>query len=71
MRVTGKYSRDENFTHLYADGTIYTIARATGEWGCCRVGERTATGQLLTQADYDHFEAECTKTGTFELSEVD
>lgn len=70
MKITGKYNRDENFTRLYANGAIYTIARATGEWGCCRVGERIATGQQLTQADYDRREAECTEAGTFELPEV-
>lgn len=69
MKITGRYSIDEIFIYLYADGAIYRIARATGNWDCCRVGERIATGQLLTQADYDRLEAECTEAGIFELKE--
>lgn len=71
MTIRGKYERDDNFTTIYADNRIYTIARGTGDWGSVGVGERTATGQVLDQATYDKLVAECSKEGTFELSEED
>ena len=44
---------DDNFTTIICGGRIITIANATGDYGVLSVGERTATGHLLTQADYD------------------
>lgn len=67
MRITGKYERDENFTTVYTNNTVYTIARNTGKWGCVRVGERVAMGPVLDQATYDEWAARCEKEGTFEL----
>ena len=69
MIIRGRYEGDDNFTTIYADNRIYTIARNTGDWGSVGVGERTAMGQVLDQATYDKWEAECSKEGTFELSE--
>lgn len=69
MRITGKYERDYNFTTVYFDNAIYTIAKNTGDWACVKVGERTATGQILTQEAFDKWASECTEVGTFELSE--
>lgn len=69
MTITGMYKTDENFTTIYADNRIYTIARNTGDWGFVGVGERTAMGPVLDQATYDKWVAECSKEGTFELSE--
>ena len=67
MKITGKYTRDENFTTVYTDNTVYTIARNTGEWAAVAVGERTAMGQILDQDTYDEWVSECAKEGTFEL----
>lgn len=67
MKITGKYEKDDNFTTVYSNNTIYTIARSTGDWGCIKVGEITHTGHVLTQETYNEFEAKCQKEGIFEL----
>ena len=69
MKITGKYETNSNFTTVYCDNTIYTIARNTDNWGCVKVGERTAMGQILTQETFDKWASECIEVGTFELSE--
>lgn len=48
MTITGRTTADENFITVLTTDTIYTIARATGEWGCVKVGQQTATGHTLT-----------------------
>lgn len=63
--IKGKYEKDNNFTTIYCNNTIYTIAR-NGKWGCKKVGENTGFGKL-TQEIYDKWESECTKEGTFVL----
>ena len=68
-KITGKFEKDDNFTTVYCDDTIYTIAKNTGDWACVKVGERTATGQILTQEAFDKWASQCTEVGTFELSE--
>ena len=68
-KIKGKYETDQNFTTVYCDNTIYTIARNTGDWGCIKVGETTAMGQILTKEAYDKFASECGREGTFELYE--
>lgn len=45
-KIFGKYETDSNFTTVYCDNTIYTIARNTGDWGCVAVGQRTAMGRF-------------------------
>lgn len=32
MTITGAYKKDANFTTVYTEDTLYTIARNTGEW---------------------------------------
>ena len=68
-KIKGKYETDSNFTTVYCDNTVYTIARNTGEWSCIKVGETTAMGQILTQEAYDKWTSECEREGTFEISE--
>ena len=68
-KIKGKYETDQNFTTVYCDNTVYTIARNTGEWGCIKVGETTAMGQILTQEVYSKWASECEKDGIFELHE--
>lgn len=69
MKITGKYKKNDNFTIVYCDNTIYTIAINTGDWGSVAVGHKTAMGQILTQEAYDKWASECEKEGTFELPE--
>ena len=68
MTSKGKYEKNDNFTTVYSDNAIYTIARNTGEWGVLKVGEFGATGHQLTQEIYDKWEGKCTKEGTFSLN---
>ena len=67
-KIIGSYTEDENFTTVFANNTMYTIAKATGEWGSISVGNRTATGHILDQKTYDKWESECEYEGEFLLS---
>ena len=69
MTITGKYYADDNFIYLFNGNTMYTIARNTGDWGSVTVGGRTASGQKVTQADFDRWIANADSEGTFELAE--
>ena len=69
MKITSKYYADDNFTYLFKDKTMYTIARNTGGWGSVTVGGCTASGQKVTQADFDRWIANADREGTFELAE--
>lgn len=67
MRITGKYYTDANFVNICTeDGTLYTIARNTGDWGCRKIGEQTGFG-VFDQAAFNAELEQCTQTGTFEL----
>ena len=67
--ITGKYEQDENFTTVYADNCVYTIARKTGDYGFCHIGDRAFIGTVMTQKEYDEGVARCTREGTFELKD--
>lgn len=68
--IKGRYETDDNFTTIYADDNrLYTIARATGEWGSVGVGEMTGMARLLTQEYFDAGRAACTDSGTFVLED--
>ena len=63
MKIRGNYKQDKNFITMFSNNAVYTISRDTGKWGCVRVGERAACGQILDQATYDEWEAACEKVG--------
>ena len=69
MTIKGKYIQDQNFTTVYTEDTLYTLARNSSDWGCVKIGERTATGQILDRETFEKWKSKCTKEGTFELSE--
>lgn len=58
---------DENFFTVYSNNKIYTISKNTGTHSYVRVGDKTALGQVLTQAEYDRMAAQCTDEGQFEI----
>ena len=66
MRVTGGYEKDQNFTRVYSDNTVYEIARS-GEWSALKVGECDRQGNVLTLEQFKAWENACEKTGTFVL----
>ena len=67
MRINGSYKKENGFINVYSNNTVYTIATYDGNWSCCKVGERTAMGQVLTQEAYDRLEFECSNAREFEL----
>ena len=69
MKIKGKYKREMGFIYVYSNNTVYTISIYDGNWSCCKVGNRTAMGQILTQEAYDRWESECSKVGEFELKQ--
>lgn len=69
MKIKGKYKTDDNFISVYTENTLYTLAHNSSDWGCVKVGERSATGHILNRETFEKWKAECTKEGTFELSE--
>ena len=66
MTIRGKYESDANFTTVYSNNKVYTIA-GNGAWSSVAVGEMTASGKILTQETYDRWESGCTKEGEFDL----
>ena len=68
MLIKGRYEKDDNFTTVYSNNTVYTIARGTGDWGSVKVGETAYVGGVLTKERYNELEAQCVKEGTFELN---
>lgn len=70
MIIKGKYERDSNFVTIYGDDNrLYTIARATGEWGSVGVGEMTGMARLLTQEWFNEHRGACSKYGKFVLED--
>ena len=67
MRITGKYEFDANFITVYTEDTMYTIARNSGDGGYIKVGDKTASGLVITQELFDSWKEECQKEGTFEF----
>lgn len=68
MKITGKYTVDQNFITVFSDNKVYTIARNSGDWGCLAVNNNAYIGGKLTQETYDKWEAECDREGTFTLN---
>lgn len=68
MLIKGKYRKDDNFTEIYTEDTLYTIARNTGEWNSVKVGERMASGHILTKETFETWKSECEKESEFELA---
>ena len=69
MKITGKYTVDQNFITVFSDNKIYTIARNSGDWGSLAVGDYAHSGGKLTQEIYDKWLSECEKEGSFTLDD--
>ena len=67
MRIKGRYEKDQNFTRVYSNNTVYEIARYSGEWSALKVGECDRQGNVLTLEQFKAWENACEKTGTFVL----
>lgn len=71
-----RFRRNGGFVEVYTDNTMYTIggpcyhggdATRSHNWGCVKVGEKTAAGFVLDQATYDGWAAQCSRTWNFVL----
>ena len=67
MKITGYYTKGQNFIDIYTCDSIYTIARNTGDYSHRKVGDFLANGFLLTKEVLDELKSQCTKYGTFDL----
>lgn len=52
MKIFGKYYVDQNFITICSNGTIYTVARNSGQIGRISIGEYMFHGGKLTQEGY-------------------
>lgn len=69
MKITGRYTVDENFITVFTEDTMYTLCRRSTDWGKRKVGEWLACGGELTCELFDSLAARCSKVGTFTLEE--
>lgn len=67
MTIKGHFETDDNFSTVYSDGKIYTIAK-NGEWGFIPIGGRDIAGNVLTRTEYNKRLQACDRFGTFELN---
>lgn len=65
--ITGKYEVNDNFTYIYTKNAVYVIPHNANTCACIKVGERTATGAILTQEWLNNQKNECVNEGTFEI----
>lgn len=63
LRVTGACDIDSNFVYLYTPTHLFTVARATGEWGCRRAGDGR-----YTMVAHERYRSRCTENRTLTLS---
>lgn len=68
MIVTGRTYKDDNFVYLCTEDTLYTIARATGDWSSITVDPQNRKG-YLTREMFESYKANCNSEGTYELDE--
>ena len=67
MKIKGKYKTDQNFITICSAGTIYTIARNSGQVGSVAIGEYVFHGGKLTQKGYDQILSTCDQQGEFDV----
>ena len=58
MAITGKYILDSNFINIYTTDMLYTVPRnARQNWSYIKVGQRTASGQILDAETFEKWKA--------------
>ena len=68
--ITGKFKTDCNSITVYSDGYIYGLSRHSNDWGSNRIGGYAPGGKITVEL-YQQWENECTKIGTFVLTQSD
>ena len=69
MKVTGYYTKDDNFIYVYCgdNATIYHLPLNSRRYGVLKVGKAAANGWKVTQEYFDEQKNKCTNYGTFEI----
>lgn len=69
MKVTGYYTKDNNFIYVYCDDntTIYHLSLNSKRYGVLTVGKATANGWKVTQDYFNEQKSKYTDYGTFEI----
>lgn len=65
--ITGKFKTDCNTITVYSDGNIYGLSRYSSDWGSNCIGGYAPGGRITAEL-YQRWVNECTKTGTFILT---
>lgn len=67
MKIFGRYYVDQNFVTICSNGTIYTVARNSGQIGRVSIGEYMFNGRKLTQEGYDQIASKCNREKEFDF----
>ncbi len=71
MKITGKYTQDDDFVSIFSDDTMYTIDKGTLELETYCIGDTLPSGDTLTQDLFDARKSQCTNEGDFVLQDDD
>lgn len=69
MTIIVAYIKDIDVTTLFTENIMSKINHKTGEVSHTKVNDFLPDGHILTPELFQEWKAECTETGTFELSE--
>lgn len=62
MRITGRTGEDRNYVYVYTEDTVWTKAKATGQWGSRKVGECG-----YDRKSHEFNKNQCTQSGAFDI----
>lgn len=71
MKISGKYSQDDDYVMIYSKDTLYTIDKGTLDCDTWQIGAVLPSGETLTQELFDERKAQCTDEGVFVLQDDD
>ncbi len=71
MKITGKYTQDDDFVMIFSDDTLYTIDKGTLDCETWNVGDILPSGEKLTQELFEARKSQCTDEGVFVLQDND
>lgn len=71
MKITGKYTQDDDFVTIFSDDTMYTIDKGTLDIDTYHIGDTLPSGNTLTQDLFDDRKSQCTDEGDFVLQDDD
>lgn len=69
MKISGKYTQDDDFVTIFSDDTMYTIDKGTLDCGTWHIGDVLPTGDVLTREAFDARREQCLDAGDFVLQD--